>query len=152
MQNQGPATLGADDATPARFFVLYRHHLVGVLRGCTMGAGLDPSADSFRLDQHFPSEHERATAAGAHSQRDNLVPMTGDARRVLRTIRGGKTSEVRALGSASSVEREVKTRPYTPDPQISAHVHIFPGRRRSEIVFANPISRRVSRSGRFGNP
>ncbi|CAM9984095.1 unnamed protein product [Ectocarpus sp. 12 AP-2014] len=59
-----------------------------------MGAGLDPSADSSRLDQHFASEHERATAAGVHSQRDNLVPMTGDARRVLRTIRGGKTSEV----------------------------------------------------------
>lgn len=66
-----------------------------------MGAGVDPGAsDSCRENDLQSYTSGRAAAPGTAGHIDhNIVTMTRDTKRTYRTIRGGKTSEVRPEGS-----------------------------------------------------
>lgn len=66
-----------------------------------MGAGIDPSAGSFRVEDNKIQTRGRVRRAAVGTRghlSDHDTAATRDIKRAYRTIRGGKTSEVRIYG------------------------------------------------------
>lgn len=74
-----------------------------------MGAGVDPGAARNFCDNHLGTNSGcRATGPGRKgSSNRKTVTMTKDAKRTYRTIRGGKTSEVRPEVQNLTIDKDI---------------------------------------------